>query len=107
MDLEAKNKYLLDENNILSVEFMIEKEALDKAKKEKAGKSSAFVKLKRKFDDIDSDSDDEDADTKSSKTQTAISLVKDDVNIMEIRQDISTNIHNLDIFSAKDLKLRV
>ena len=104
LDLEAKNKYLLDENNKLSVELMIVKEALDKAKKEKAGKSSAFVKLKRKFDDIDSDSDDEDADTKSSKTQTAISLVKDDVNIMEIRQDISTNIHNLDIFSAKDLK---
>ena len=85
MDLEAKTKYLLDENNKLSVELIVVKEALDKAKKEKAGKSSAFVKLKRKFDDIDSSSD-EDADTKSTKTQTAISLLKDDVNIVDIRQ---------------------
>ena len=65
-DLNDDNEYLArvnDENaevvNNLRAENQSLKEALSKVKKEKAGKSSAYWKLKRKLVDLEDD-DDED-----------------------------------------------
>ena len=77
-ELYDQNKHSNDIIKQLKSENEHLKETLKKTQKEKAGKSSALVKLKRKFNEIENDSEDEleneEVKIKASKSQTLISL---------------------------------
>ena len=84
------------------------REALIKVKREKAGKSSAFAKLKRKFDEIDEEEHEDNDDSngilmKTSKSQTIVS-VDQDTNLVEIQKDVSSSLRKLEIYTGKELK---
>lgn len=115
-DLNDDNEYLArvnDENaevvNNLRAENQSLKEALSKVKKEKAGKSSAYWKLKRKLVDLEDD-DDEDlfendgGEYRRQTSQTSLSFSESEVEILEIKRDTENNFKNLDVFSGKELK---
>ena len=83
-DLNDDNEYLArvnDENaevvNNLRAENQSLKEALSKVKKERAGKSSAYSKLKRKLGAMDDDEDmleDDGGDFRRQRSQTSLSF---------------------------------
>ena len=116
-DLNAGNKFLADINDTnaemvleLRLEISSLKSALLRSKKEKAGKSSAFKKLKRKFDEIEDESDDENmviegSKLENKKTQTVMSVTGQEVELIEVKRDLSHTFNNLEVFSAKELKI--
>jgi hypothetical protein len=91
--LEAENEHL--------------KDALVKVRKEKAGKSSAFARMKRKYDEMEDESEDEEESTvalKTTKTQTVVSLGQTS-DLVEMKPDVSVQLKGLNIFSGKELRV--
>ena len=91
--LEAQNEHL--------------KDALVKVRKEKAGKSSAFARMKRKYDEMEDESEDEEESTvalKTTKTQTLVSLGQNS-DLVEMKPDVSVQLKGLNIFSGKELRV--
>ena len=85
-------------------------DVIAKLKKGKAGKASAYVKLKRKIEELDSD-DDEDDDNievdgglQNKSTQTKVSLYPEST-ILAIRNDATTGLKNVDLFKGRELEL--
>ena len=87
------------------------KAQISKLKKEKAGKASAFMKLKRKHEELDSDDEDdegldnENVGFKSRGSQTKVSLYPDS-NILAVRSDESTGLKYVDVYKGRELELR-
>ena len=87
----------------LKIELADVKEAFKKAQKGKAGKSSALMRMKRKFseiDDSDEDHEHEPGCQRNKSSQTNVKLAEED-ELLVVVSDTSFKFRNLEVLNGK------
>ena len=108
---EADKEYLdtlNDENRDMIRELRQENAALKdnwrKTQKEKAGKASALVRMKRKFDDMEEESEEDIGATYRNKSvQTNVNL-REEEQLIKVVRDTSSKLKNIEVLTGKEEK---
>jgi hypothetical protein len=75
-----------------------------KTQREKAGKASALVRMKRKFDDMEEENDEDIGSTCRNKSvQTNVNL-REDEQLIKVVRDTGTKLKNIEVLSGKEEK---
>ena len=103
--MEEEIRLSLIEKTELREECAVLKEALRRLKKEKAGKSSAFIRMKRKFEEME-ETDDigyEEPRMRNKSSQTSVT-VKLDNEFIIVAEDTTTQLKSIEILNGKEGK---